>query len=93
MVIKLLTIDLHFPGRSSLKEKRFVLSSVKTKLARQFNVSIAEIDYHDKWQRSKLAVVTVASDGVVAQSTCDKLLEKLENDHRLSVLDSEQQVL
>ena len=93
MVIKLLTIDLHFPGRSSLKEKRFVLSSVKTKLARQFNVSIAEIDYHDKWQRSKLAIVTVGSDGLIAQSTCDKLLKKLENDHRLSVLHCEQEVL
>jgi len=93
MVIKLLTIDLHFPGRSSLKEKRFVLSSVKTKLARQFNISIAEIDYHDKWQRSKLAVVTVGSDGVVVQAICDKLLKSLENDHRLSVLDCEQQVL
>ena len=93
MVIKLLTIDLHFPGRSSLKEKRFVLSSLKSKLSRQLNVAVAEVDYHDKWQRSKLAVVTVGVDGKIAESTCSKVLNIVEGDHRLSVLECEQQIL
>ena len=87
MVVKLLTIDLHLPGRSSLKEKRFVLSSVKTRLRRQFNVAVSEVDHHDKWQRSTLAVVTVGVDGAMAESTCDKVIKFLERDHRLTVLD------
>lgn len=93
MVIKLLTIDLHFPGRSSLKEKRFVLSSVKSKLSRQLNVSIAEVDYHDKWQRSKLAIVTVGVDGEVVESTITQVMKFLEREHRLTVLSCEQEVL
>lgn len=88
MVIKLLTIDIHFPGRSSLKEKRFVLSSVKAKLGRQFNVAVAEVDYHNKWQRSLLAIVTVGVDGGVVDATFDKIMKMLERDHRLAVLDS-----
>ena len=63
MVIRLLTIDLHFPGRSSLKEKRFVLSSLKAKLSQRYNVAVAEVGYQEKWQRSLLAVVTVGVDG------------------------------
>ena len=92
MVVKLLTIDLHFPGRSSLKEKRFVLSSLKSKLRRQFNVAVAEVDYHDKWQRAKLAAVTVGVDAASANATCDKILKSLEKDHRLTVLDCIQEL-
>jgi uncharacterized protein YlxP (DUF503 family) len=91
MLIKLLTIDLHLPGRSSLKEKRFVMSSLKTKLARQFNVAVAEVGYHEKWQRSLLAVVTVGRDGEIVESTCDKVVKFLERDHRLSVIDCQQE--
>ena len=92
MVVKLLTIDLHLPGRSSLKEKRFVLSSVKTKLRQRFNVSVSEIDYHDKWQRTVLAVVTVGVDGRAVEKTCDKVLKFLERDHRISILDHSQEI-
>ncbi len=87
MIVKLLTIDLHFPGRLSLKEKRFVLSSLKAKLGKQPSVAICEIDYQDKWQRAKLAVVTVGVDGSAVESTCSRVMKTLENDHRLSILE------
>ena len=93
MVVKLLTLDLHLPGRSSLKEKRFVLSSVKTRLRRQFNVAVSEIGYHDKWQRSSLAVVTVGVDGAAVESTCGKVLKFLERDHRLAILSCTQEIV
>ena len=92
MVIKLLTIDLHFPGRSSLKEKRFVLSSLKARLSQKYNVAIAEIGYQDKWQRSLLAIVTVGVDGKAVEKTCDGVLKLLERDHRLTVLDSIEEI-
>ena len=92
MIVKLLTIDLHLPGRSSLKEKRFVLTSVKTKLRQRFNVSVAEVDHHDKWQRAVLAIVTVGVDGRVVESTCDKVLKFLERDHRITILDYTQEI-
>jgi uncharacterized protein YlxP (DUF503 family) len=92
MVIKLLTIDLHFPGRSSLKEKRFVLSSLKTKLSQRYNVAVAEVGYQDKWQRSLLAVVTVGVNGRAAETTCGNVLRFIERDHRLTVLDCTQEV-
>ena len=87
MIVKLLTIDLHFPGRSSLKEKRFILSSIKSKLGKAPNVAVSEVDYHDKWQRSKIAVVTVGRDNATVEATCGKVLKTLERDHRLTVLD------
>jgi len=93
MVVKLLTIDLLFPGCSSLKEKRFVLSSLKSRLRKRFNISIAEVDYHDKWQRSQLAVTLVAVDRRSADGRCDAVIRFVEGDHRLEVTEIQQDVL
>ena len=45
----------------SLKEKRAVLQRMITRTKQKFNVSVAEIDFQDVWQRTRIAVVTVAS--------------------------------
>jgi hypothetical protein len=87
MIVKLLTIDLFLPGCSSLKEKRFVLSSLKAKLRRRFNVAVSEVGFQDKWQRSRLALVTVGPDRKVVDAGCSKALELIERDHRSEVLD------
>jgi uncharacterized protein YlxP (DUF503 family) len=45
-----------------LKAKRRILKSILTRLPRQFNVAVAEIDYHDAWQTSVICLVTVGND-------------------------------
>ena len=60
MVIGIVTLDFHLPMCHSLKSKRLVLKSLKEKLSNRFNISIAEVDYLDVWQRTQLAVVTVS---------------------------------
>ena len=51
MVVGILSLELYIPGASSLKEKRYVLKSIKTKVSNKFKVSIAEVDHNDKWQK------------------------------------------
>lgn len=89
MIVELLTIDLFLPGCSSLKEKRFAVSSLKKRLRNRFNVSVAEVDFHDKWQRCRLAVVTVSVSGPHATSRVDRVLRFVEDDHRIQVTDVE----
>jgi uncharacterized protein len=47
MVIGLLTLDLHFPGARSLKDKRQALRSLETRIRNRFNVSLAEVEHQD----------------------------------------------
>lgn len=69
MTIGLLTLELHIRHSHSLKEKRQVLRSLKERLRKRFNVSIAELDFQDTWQRSVIGVVTVSgSRGQVEQT-------------------------
>jgi len=69
MVIGLLTLDLHFPGARSLKDKRQVLRSLETRLRHRFNVAVAEVEHQELWQRSRLAVVGVNTDRVHLEAT------------------------
>jgi len=87
MLVKVLTVDLLIPGSSSLKEKRFVLKSLKERLRSRFNVSVAEVDYQDKWQRTMLAVAIVGSDRESVDGTCSQVRRFVEGDHRVEVAD------
>jgi uncharacterized protein len=63
MPIGLLTLEIHIPDARSLKDKRQVLRSLKDRLRANFNVAVAELDHQDLWQRSRVGVVTISSDG------------------------------
>lgn len=60
--ILFIAVDISIPYAQSLKDKRQPLKSLKQKLANKYNISIAEIDHHDDWQRSVLGVVMINSD-------------------------------
>lgn len=62
MHLAICTITLQLYGILSLKDKRRVLKSLLTRLPRQFNVAVAEIDYHDQWQTAVICLVTVGND-------------------------------
>jgi hypothetical protein len=59
--VGLCIVQLHLPAVASLKEKRQVLRSLKERLREHYNVSVAEIDHQDLWQRATLGIVSIAS--------------------------------
>jgi hypothetical protein len=61
------TWDLHLEGCQSLKDKRSVLQSLKAELRRKLNVSVAEVEHQDLWQRAGLACAAVGSDKRVVE--------------------------
>jgi uncharacterized protein YlxP (DUF503 family) len=77
VVVALLSIELYIPHAHSLKEKRMVLRGVKDRTAK-FNVSVAEVEHHDLWQRAGLAVVTVATDEKHADRELQAVLTEIE---------------
>jgi len=57
-----MTWELHLAACQSLKDKRHVIKSLKDRLHNRFNVSAAETDHHDLWQRAELTVCVVSTD-------------------------------
>jgi uncharacterized protein YlxP (DUF503 family) len=62
MVVGILRLTLFLPENHSLKGKRQVLRSIKDRVRGKFNVSIAESDGHDMWQRAELGICQVGND-------------------------------
>jgi hypothetical protein len=93
MVIGLLTLDLHFPGARSLKDKRQALRSLETRIRNRFNVSIAEVEHQDLWQRARLAVVSVNTDHAHLESTLGSVAGEANNARDILVVDQQTEIL
>jgi len=57
--VGVLDFELHFPDGRSLKAKRRHLLTVKSRLERRLGASVAEVDHHELWQRSRLTMAVV----------------------------------
>ena len=79
MVIGACTIHLYLPAAASLKDKRSILKSLIARLHKEFNVSAAEVDFHDVWRSSALGVATVSTSAVHAQHLLDNLIGWIES--------------
>ena len=84
MIIGACTIELYLPGNNSLKGKRSVLKSVISRLRREFNISIAEVDRHDTWKSAILGVVYVSNRREYAHGLLAQVVGWIER-HRLDV--------
>lgn len=67
MIVGLSRWELHLEGCHSLKEKRSRLQSLKSRLRRDLNLSVAETGHQDLWQRAELACAGVGSDHTVVE--------------------------
>ena len=77
MIVGVCTIDLHLPGIGSLKGKRQVLLSLKERIKNTHNVSIAEVEANDLWQRAVLGVACVSNDGRHARQMLDAVVNEV----------------
>jgi uncharacterized protein YlxP (DUF503 family) len=90
-MIAFLTLELRIEAARSLKDKRQVLRSLKDRLRAGFNVSVAELDQSDLWQRATLGVVSVSGsrdylDGLMRN--VEREATRIANNHGAEVTDS-----
>jgi hypothetical protein len=76
-------LELFIPDSSSLKDKRHVLRSITDGVRRKFNVSIAEVEYQDLWQRAALGIACTSES--IGQ--CRKILQEVEKTVGRAALD------
>jgi uncharacterized protein YlxP (DUF503 family) len=87
MIIAVLTVDLYLPGSISLKDKRAILRRLKDRLANKFNISIAEVDYQDKWQRAQLGIAQVGNDYKFLEKSMNQILKIIDNNDSAEVME------
>lgn len=93
MIIGLLTIDLHIPGANSLKSKRMAVKSLIARIKTKFNVSIAEVDHNDLWQRSVLAVALVANETQIINKVFERIRNLISETHSVELIETSMELL
>jgi uncharacterized protein YlxP (DUF503 family) len=61
-MVGILTLHLHLPGCSSLKEKRGRIKPFMHRLRREFNLSVAETGRQDAWQEAVIGCAMMGND-------------------------------
>lgn len=93
MIVGVLRVDVAIWEARSLKDKRRVLQSVKQRLDNRFNVSVAEVEFMDTPQRSRLGIALVSNDSRVVHSQLDKIIDAVRGAGGLSLLSYERELL
>ena len=87
------TVEIHLPDVESLKGKRRALKGLKERLRRQFEISVAEVDHHDSWQRATLALACVSGDSRHANEVISKAMDFIEDHVEGYVTDVQVEIL
>jgi len=70
MPVAFLTLEIRIEAAHSLKDKRQVVRSMKDRLRNSFNISVAEIEVTDLWQRATIGVVSISSSRDYLEGSC-----------------------
>lgn len=70
-------IELRLPACNSLKEKRRRLRPILDRLRRRLELSVAEVEFQDAWQRAGLGVALVAPQAGRLDALTDRLRDFL----------------
>ena len=88
MVVGVGVIELLIHNSSSLKAKRQVVKSILGRVRSKFDLSIAEVDNNDKWQRCTLAYAVVSNERGHAHTMLEGVVAYVEGLHLAEIIDS-----
>ena len=81
MSIGLLTLHLRIPACTSLKDKRRQIKPLIIQLQREFNLSVAELDFQDNWTEVLIGCTYLSNDGKHTQRSLQKVITWIENNY------------
>ena len=87
-------IDLRLPENISLKGKRQVLKSITARVRNKFNVAVAEVDNHDRWQLATIGICCVSNNSHHTNEVLSKVVDFVINSRfEVEILDYEIEIL
>jgi len=77
MVTAIARVDLALEGCQSLKDKRQIVRRLTERARARFQISIAEVEDQDLWNRAVLGLAYVSAGGGHAREVMDKAVQWL----------------
>jgi uncharacterized protein YlxP (DUF503 family) len=89
LFVAVASVELHFPGARSLKDKRQDLRSLLDRLRHRFTVLVVESDHQELHQRAGIAICALATDAEAARGTVERALDHVHETFAGMVLDAQ----
>ena len=93
MIVGVCTVELFIPEGQSLKSKRQVVNSLKERLRGKFNISVAEVDGQDLWQKTVLGIACVANETGYVNQVLDQVLNQIRSLPTVEIVQSRIELL
>jgi uncharacterized protein YlxP (DUF503 family) len=93
MFVGILTVEIVVYDAGSLKSKRSVVKGLKDRIRSKFNVSVAEVDNQDLWQRATLGVACVSREKNFTSDVLNKVVDLIRSNTSLELIDYQIEVL
>ena len=93
MVVGVYTVELFISESQSLKDKRQVLHSLKDRLREKFNLSVAEVDGQDLWQKAVVGMACVANESRYVQQVLEQALNVIKGMPAVEVVRTQLELL
>jgi len=93
MTVGALRVELFISNSDSLKAKRSVIKAMKDRIGNKFNVSISEVDDHDKWQKTVFGIACVGPDKRHVNEVLDKVMDFIRGNGDVQVLDYQMEII
>lgn len=80
MSIAFLLLELRIPYSHTLKEKRSSIMSLFSKIRKDFNIAVTELeDSQNLWQRANIGVVSINTSASELNSTLNHIVDYVQN--------------
>jgi uncharacterized protein YlxP (DUF503 family) len=93
MVVGVETVELFIAASQSLKDKRQVLHSLKDRLHGTYNLSVAEVDGQDLWQKSVIGLACVANEARHVNQVLEQALNMIKSIPAIEVVRTRRELL
>jgi uncharacterized protein YlxP (DUF503 family) len=87
MIVSMIQMIFEIPDIGNIKEKRRIIRSVKDKLQRRFNMSVAEVDLQDSLSFAQIGGALVSNSRSFGESVLQKAFEIIERDVPVRIQD------
>ena len=88
MIIAALKFKLYLSNKpSNLKEKRIIINSIKDRLSKKFNVSVAEVDNQSSLHLSTIGISIVSNEIYFLNKISNKIYDFLLNYKDVYIVD------
>lgn len=92
-MVGVLTIELAIFEAQSLKDKRRVILSLKTRIRNRFNVSVAEIAYCDSPKQCRLGIAMISNESRSIHNQLDKIVDLIRHAAGATLLDYQRELM